>query len=585
MNPSLSIADGIECEECYAFLGAGILVVLQFGINGSTFDVEVKGGGGAGLSAFINMKNPAIRGARELTLIAPETKFMTSTIGVLPLSYKFGGISAVISGSGSARGSLRFGTAQSAYGSQGLVYSSKLGLSAPTFFSYKSVAPSLSKSTLEVESLNVGLEIVATQNFRIGYSTYLSIDFDANIGGSIEYSFGSNSNALVSVRSGDDTSRALRTALGTSYLNFIPGDLTLIRFEYSDFNPLEETVLFYSIQKSDSQTRPIMQRNFTSSSTGSGIFEASWTVPWDFTFAGNGSDDMQIIVKASNSIVDKFESEPFATTLFTEHDGIFTAPHAHEIIPVETPYTLRWASALLHYFRPAHWGTGFGVEVESSEVIFEVTEERLFPNGSVQSSISHRNLTQGPVPNTGECVVIFPRSLLGTSERFYITVMSKDNTETAGWSKAYFKLTPERRVESVSMPVPVLASDDQMLSAPRISHVETTHSTKNRGLGSDSRRNLDSCDALEAKLYYKVKAGLAARNIRVFNGFYTLPWSDSISASIIPLTTTCKAGPDAMSGLPAIVSSTDPHSIVNVKLPLYGFTLQGADLLHCISIL
>ena len=104
INPSLSIADGIECEECYAFLGAGILVVLQYGINGSTFDVEVKGGGGAGLSAFINMKNPAIRGARELTLIAPADKFMTSTIGVLPLSYKFGGISAVISGSGSASG-------------------------------------------------------------------------------------------------------------------------------------------------------------------------------------------------------------------------------------------------------------------------------------------------------------------------------------------------------------------------------------------------------------------------------------------------------------------------------------------------
>jgi hypothetical protein len=273
----------------------------------------VKGGGGAGLSAFINMKNPSIRGARELTLIAPAAKFMTSTLGVVPLSYKFGGINAVISGSGSARGSLRFGTAQSAYGSQGLVYSSKLGLSAPTFFSYKSVAPSLSKSTLKVESLNVGLEIVATQNFHIGYSNFISIEFDANIAGSVEYSFGSSSNALVTVRSGDDTSRALRTASGASYLNFVPGDVTVIRFEYSDFNPLEETVLFYSIQKSDSHTRPIMQRNFTSSSTGSGIFEASWTVPWDFTFAGDGSEDMQIIVKASNSIVDKFKSEPFAT--------------------------------------------------------------------------------------------------------------------------------------------------------------------------------------------------------------------------------------------------------------------------------
>ena len=533
----------------------------------------MKSGGGAGFSGFINMNNPSIQGAKNLVLIAPAVKYATASLGSTYLSYKFGGISAVISGSGSAKGSLRFGAAQSAYGFQGLVYSSSVATTV-TSYDYKSVAPSLSKSTLVVKSLNVGLELVATQNFLISYSGIISIGFDANIGGSVQYSFGSNSNALVSVRSSDVTSRALRTASNTSYLNFVPGDVSVIRFEYSDFNPLEETVLFYSIQKSDSQTRPIMQRNFTSSSTGSGIFEASWTVPWDFTFAGDGSEDMQIIVKASNSIVDKFESEMFATTLFTEHDGIFTAPHAHETVPAETPYTLRWASALLHYFRPAHWGTEFGVEVESSEVTFEVTEERLFPNGSVQSSISHKNLTQGPVPNTGECIVIFPRSLLGTSKRFYITVMSIDNTETAGWSKAYFNLSGERRVEPVSMPVPVIASNDQMLSAPTTSHVETTHSTKNRGLGSGLSRNLVSCDSTQTKLSYIAKAGLAAKNLMAF--YITVPLVGAISASITPLNTTCKAGPDAISGMPVIVSSTDSNSIVTVKLPLYGSTLQGA---------
>ena len=553
-------------------------MILQYGYNGSFFDVEVKGGGGAGLSVFINMKNPTIGGARELTLMAPAVKFVTSSLGVVPLSYKFGGISAVISGSGSANGFLRFGTAQSAYGSQGLLYSSKEGLSAPSFYTYKSVSPSLSKSTLVIESLTVGLEIVATQNFAISYSGYISIDFDANIGGSVEYSFGSKSFAQVSVRSGDDTARALRTSAGagdSSFLNFVPGDVTVIRFEYSDFNPFEETVLFYSVQKSDSEIRPIMQRNFTSSDTGSGVFEASWTVPWDFAYAGVGTDDMKIIVKASNSIVDKFKSEPFGTTLFTEHDGIFSAPHAHESIPVGTPYTLRWASDLLHYFRPSSWGTGFGEEVQSSEVIFEVTEEKLFPNGTVQTSTFHRNLTQGPVPNTGECVVIFPRSFLGTSDRFYITVRSKENSETAGWSKAYFKLIAEKKTRPASKPLSVITSNKPSLSTPRTSHVATPRTVKNRGLGSETSRNLNTCDTSEAKLYYKVRGGLAARNIKAFYGWFVSEWTGSIFATIIPLTTICKAGPDAVSGLPPLVASTDSTSVVTVKLPLYGFTLLG----------
>jgi hypothetical protein len=580
------LADGITCEECYAFLGAGILIILQYGYNGDSFDIEVKGGGGAGVSAFINMKNPSISAARTLVLQKPATKYLKTSFGGLYFSYKFGGMNATLSGSGGARGSMRFGSAQSAYGAQGLLYSSSDGLSFPSVYRSQSISPSLSTSTISASSLNLGLELMAAQNFAVGYSSYLSIEFDANIAGSIEYSYGPSSFASVSVLSGnadaDRTSRTLRTqndaAANASYLNFVPGDVTVIKFEYSDFNPLESTILFYSIQKSDGNTHPIMQRNFTSSSTGSGIFETSWTVPWDFALAGEGRDNTQVVVKVSNSLFNSYKSESFATTLFTEEDGIFSAPHAFEVIAVMTPYTLRWASTLLHYFRPTQWGTGFGEEVQSSAVTFEVVAERIFLNGSVRSSIPYRNLTQGPVSNTGECVVTFPESLLDTGDRFYISVHAKGNSETSGWSKAYFTLTSEQGVRHLSNAVraPAIKSNQPSPSLTRTSHVATVPSTRNRSLLSEvSSRNLGSCSANQASLNFKVVGGLAARDLVMLYAKFDASWLGSTSVILLPESTTCRTGPFPLTASAPTSSPLGSISMVAVELPFSGFTFEG----------
>ena len=548
------------------------------------FDFEVKCGGGGGFSAFLDMKDPVIQGRTETTLSSPELDYKIQPLGIVTLKYKSGGLKTVITGSGNGTGSMRFGTAQSTYMSLGLAYNAgKVTTENPS--THKSMNSSLSKSAFKSESLTVNLELLATQNFEVSYLG-ITFGFDVNMDGTVQYQYGSSSSAVVTVRSGDDTARALRTqnhtSAGASYLNLFPGDVTVIRFEYSDFNPLEETVLFYSFQKSNNEMHPIMLKNFTSSSTGSGIFEASWSVPWDFVFAGEGLDNMNIIVTASNSILDEFRSESFGTTLFTDRDGIFSAPRAHESIPVETPYTLRWASALLHYFRPSQWGTGFGEEVQPSMVNFEVIAEKLFPNGSVQSSTPHRNLTQGPVPNTGEHVVIFPQSLLDTSDRLYIIVRAEDNRETAGWSKAYFKLKAKQGARPVFKPVPVLSSNKPALLSQqaRTSHVATLPSTRNRDLWSaPSSRILSTCDPTQVKLVFKLTGGLAAKKISFFFLSFEImkmPLTyETSKMTILPEITVCKTATEAFFAVPPIASSTDSTSVVTVNLQLSGFTIDG----------
>jgi hypothetical protein len=68
-------------------------------------------------------------------------------------------------------------------------------------------------------------------------------------------------------------------------------------------------------------------------------------------------------VRGSNVLYDKYISPKFETTLFTEIDGIFTAPIISETVPTDAPYTLRWDANLLTYFKPSIWGGYSGSEV------------------------------------------------------------------------------------------------------------------------------------------------------------------------------------------------------------------------------
>lgn len=122
-------------------------------------------------------------------------------------------------------------------------------------------------------------------------------------------------------------------------------------------------------------------------------------------------------MKGSNALFDTYKSPKFQTTLFTETDGIFTAPSISEIVPTDTPYTLKWDAKLLAYFQPLLWGSPLGSELHVTNVTFELVGEKISPNGSLISTFSYHELTSIPAPNTGECVVSFPKNLTNSGDR------------------------------------------------------------------------------------------------------------------------------------------------------------------------
>jgi hypothetical protein len=389
-------------------------------------------------------------------LIGAWNSYSVAPLGnLVKLKYKFGGLKADLSGSGSATGTLQFGVTQQASSSLGMVYEQPSQYGDPEIYPVMSaaverIAPYSISSSLQTTSLSVALTLTGVENFEISYS-YISISFDASISGTVSHSLGSTGHADVSVFA-DTGRRALEannlkmeqeSPLEAQHFNFLPGDVTVILFEYSGFNPSEEIILFYFLQMSDAEY-PIMQKNFTTSESGYGIFEGSWTVPWDYILAGVGKNDTVISVRASNSISKTFDSESFGLSVFTDSDGIFSSPSASEVIMIDTPYTLRWTADLLHYFQPDSMGGFLGEDIVATQVVFEVVAEKISINGSVTSSTMYRNLTQGPVYNTGECVVTFQSVLLDMGDCFYINVKSTNNSDTYGWSKSYFTLKKEQ---------------------------------------------------------------------------------------------------------------------------------------------
>ena len=97
---------GVTCDGCYAYLGAGFLLIFEY-TKGSSPKISAEGkiAGAAGFNAVVNIVNPSISGSSTLTLVKADTTFTAVSLGSgLTFEYKFGGLTALMTGSGSATG-------------------------------------------------------------------------------------------------------------------------------------------------------------------------------------------------------------------------------------------------------------------------------------------------------------------------------------------------------------------------------------------------------------------------------------------------------------------------------------------------
>jgi hypothetical protein len=434
------------------------------------------------------MNNPAFSGSTSVTLLPANS----NDVFYLPIGYglsiatNFGGLVGVLSGSGSATGGATFKTGASASAYLGIGYHSLqysgTGWTLPAGVSYAITYPSATYQGFSVKNININVELVATQEFEIGYiwlgTSYISASFSLALTGTANYAYYSSSAVTptvtfsvgsASTSAAADGGTALLTP-DSSHVLLSPGDSISLTVEYENFNPGERTELFISVHRDDdiSETgTSILQVPFTVNGAGKGVVEFDWVVPWNshlLQTVGKDSRDSvgelasRLSVRASNQMSARF----FAKQLLKlaadplQH-GMITAPAPAETIEANTTFVVVWDNTGLITFKRSVAGTsGLGSLEMVPFVNIELLYEDLDASGATALA-GHIRLNAAPVPNTRSAPVVFPSSVVesvtdGCRRRFFLVVSSTEVANLMGWSKGYFNLVPAGSFEAPPPP-------------------------------------------------------------------------------------------------------------------------------------
>ena len=163
------------------------------------------------------------------------------------------------------------------------------------------------------------------------------------------------------------TTRGVYTADVATPSTLVPshyrvGDAVPLTLDYAGFNGDEFITLFFSFVKSTGEERAIMQREYTTASGGAGRFEASWVVPWDMFYSGEWPQQQSyVVIRASNDMSKTYSTDKFSVAIFTDHDGVFTAPASYEVVTPGETYVVQWDHVLLAAYVPTVWNSPLGL--------------------------------------------------------------------------------------------------------------------------------------------------------------------------------------------------------------------------------
>jgi hypothetical protein len=393
--------------------------------------------------------------------MAPQTTYnIITVIPGLTLGVKVNGLTASLSGSGSARGVAEFVGGAQAQASAGIKYTGS-ALTFPYSFNTSCTNPNFLASQLSSQQFSVTAGLVAKLDIAWTLQSIFSASFEVQLDPYIQYSYGmAGSSFTASLLSSSSQSRSdLANAARVPHSDisqsaYFPGSSVPISISYSGFVPNEDIILFYSITDGN-QRFNIMSRAFITSDSGSGMFDATWLVPWDSNLdkqegSGVGISEWSIEARCSN-LIDKMQfTDTFALSLFTETDGVLTTPTQGEVVQVETTYTLKWDASLLRYFEVSDYFSGSGTDQISSKVQIFLVAEKAVDTGSSTVPASPSALPtmisltgEDGVLNVGTADVVFPSSAITSGDRFYVVVECKDRFNIRGWSSGYFYLASQ----------------------------------------------------------------------------------------------------------------------------------------------
>lgn len=150
-----------------------------------------------------------------------------------------------------------------------------------------------------VNSLTVNVEVIGKLGLGFKLVSLVEVGFELDLTGFVNYQYSNVASTSVVVLNPPILPVVLRdfqapalltaaveaattdrsTATADTSIRLISGSEVIISFQYQNYNPNETTVLLYAIETGDTRL-DIMMKEFNTSSSGSGVFDAAWTVPW-----------------------------------------------------------------------------------------------------------------------------------------------------------------------------------------------------------------------------------------------------------------------------------------------------------------
>jgi hypothetical protein len=235
---------------------------------------------------------------------------------------------------------------------------------------------------------------------------------------------------------------------------------------YSKFKPDSRVVLFYTLVHPSGHEVRIMEKTFTISSSGSGVFETTWTVPWDDYLVTDRTNSAEqgvfINVKSSSSLGNVASTGRFR--LSRQGRSLLASPRPDSV--QRDVIHAQWDPSLLSYFVPTD--SLRGKNVVSEEVTFQLlcvkelgqsAQGRLDKKKEgeeaweVERHLLRPEASDGhSAPNTGNALLRIPDHLKDQShcQRFSLRVSSAAFSNVGGMSDGTFTLAPRPSQASVA---------------------------------------------------------------------------------------------------------------------------------------
>ena len=386
----ITIGSGLSCKSCYAYFGAALSVNIQYS---STYGYGFSGrlGGGAGYNVDLSINNPTISSAKTFQLL-PADPNGGSVFQIFPglVIWVCGqGLKATVSGTGSAQGTASMSRGASTNAQIGIQYVKSQGWGFPTSYTVTSRSPAYSFSAFRVTSFGIRIDLVAS--FAVGLRAQVGVavgtaglnalfNFDltpyigygtSNLNGKTNFGVSTLSRRRRSLR-------VTKEEVVAAENKFVVGDSVPISVSYSGFNPSEPITAFYALKRHDVATArtfssyvPIFNQEFIVSSTGEGVFETSYMIPWlEDLFLHESVAKWVVEVHFSNNIQKVNESPNPFTISSTGGEGVFTSGEPSEGSTIATGKSIKltWNPMMLRYFDNQSPSIGLGTDTISKHV-------------------------------------------------------------------------------------------------------------------------------------------------------------------------------------------------------------------------